>query len=231
MNFTTEKYYLKSSSFFEHLSKKELSYIKSKMIRKEFKPGQILFKEGTYSRGIYIVKKGKIKIFQTNGEGKESIVYLYRKNDYFGYRPLVGDDPHPTSAAAVDNVVVSFIPAESFLELLEGSTALAKRLLINLSKEFSIWINKLSTFSTSSVKERVAISLLIFNEIYHLENSKNKYTTISLNRNDFAAFVGTAKENLVRILRVFKDEKIISSKRTNLVVLDQKALLEFLNGI
>ncbi|PBQ33686.1 hypothetical protein CNR22_18510 [Sphingobacteriaceae bacterium] len=231
MNFTTEKYYLKSSSFFDHLSKKESAFIKNKMVRKEYKPGQILFKEGTYSRGIYIVKKGKIKIFQTNGEGKESIVYLYRKNDFFGYRPLLGDDPHPTSAAAVDTVVVSYIPAEVFLETLENSTALAKRLLVNLSKEFSVWINKLSTFSTSSVKERIAISLLIFNEIYHIDHSKNKYTVISINRNDFAAFVGTAKENLVRILRVFKDEKIIASKRTNLTVLNQKALMELLNGI
>lgn len=231
MKFSTEKYYLKSSSFFEQLSKKEAAVIKKKLIRKEFKPGQLLFKEGTFSRGVYIVRKGKVKIFQTNGEGKESIVYLYRKNDYFGYRPILGEDPHPTSAAAVDNVVVSYIPADIFLEVLESSTALAKRLLINLSKEFSVWVNKLSTFSSSSVKERIAISLLIFNEIYQVENSKNVSSIISINRNDFAAFVGTAKENLVRILRVFKDEKIIASKRTNITVLNQNALFELLKDI
>src|SRR6188768_4159811 len=131
MKFSTENYYLKSSSFFEGLTPEEKLFIKNKIVRKEYKPGQLLYKEGTYSRGVFIVKKGKIKIFQTNAEGRENIVYLYRKNDYFGYRPLLGHEPHPTSAAAVDNVVVSFIPAETFLELLEKSGILAKRLLTN----------------------------------------------------------------------------------------------------
>jgi len=231
MEFNTEKYHLKSSSFFDCLSPSEEASVKEYLVRKEFKKGQILFKEGSYSKGVFIVKKGKIKIYQTNGEGKENIVYLYKKGDYFGYRPLLGDEPHPVSAAAVDNVVVSFIPSDVFTHVLEKSNLLAKRLLTNLSKEFSVWINKLSSFATCSVKERIAISLLIFEKIYQIENSKHKHTIISINRNDFASFVGTAKENLVRILRVFKDEKIISSKGTNIIILKPQALKELLRGI
>jgi CRP-like cAMP-binding protein len=231
MEFNAEKYHLKSSSFFDFLSPKEVVKVDSSLIRKEYKKGQVLFKEGSYSKGIYIVRKGKIKIYQTNGEGKESIVYIYRKGDYFGYRPLLADEPHPVSAAAVDNVVVSFIPRDVFNDLLDRSSNLAKKLLVNMSKEFSVWVNKITIFSSCSVKERVAISLLIFDKIYRLENGKNKHTNISINRNDFAAYAGTAKENLVRILRVFKDEKIISTKRTSIIVLKPQALIELLKGI
>jgi CRP-like cAMP-binding protein len=231
MEFDAEKYFLKSSSFFDFLTEKERTWVNSYLVRKEYKKGQILFKEGSYSKGVFIVVKGKVKIYGTNEEGKESIVYLYRKGDYFGYRPLLGDDPHPVSAAAVDQVMVLFIPADIFMEVLEKSNRLAKRLLFNLAKEFSVWIHKLTTFSNYSVKERVAISLLILNMTYQSDKTKNKRVVISLNRTDFASFVGTAKENLVRILRVLKDEKIISAERTNIIVLRSQALVDFLREI
>lgn len=231
MEFSAEKYHFKSFSFFDFLTEKEKAWIHSHMVRKEYAKGQMIFKEGSYSRGVYIVVKGKVKIYQTNEEGKESIVYLYSKGDYFGYRPLLGDDPLPVSAAAVDEVAVMFIPANVFMQVLEKSHRLSKRLLLNLSKEFSVWVHKLTTFSSRSVKERVAISLLILNMTYQSDKTKNKRTVISLNRTDFASFVGTAKENLVRILRVFKDEKIISAERTNIVVLKPQALLDLLRGI
>ena len=162
------KYHLKSHSLFDYLNKNEI--VKSRLRRIEYKKGQVLFKENSYSKGVYVIKKGKIKIYQTNTEGKQSIVYIYKKGDYFGYRPLLGDEPHPVSAAAIDNTVVSFIPKQVFLDLLQHSPLLAQKLLISLSQEFSVRINKMTVFSQYSVKKRVALSLLILSKIYYKEN-------------------------------------------------------------
>lgn len=224
MEFNIEKYHLKSSSLFDFLSTDEKTLIKSHLIRKEFIKGESLFNEGSYSKGIYILKKGKVKIFQTSGDGKQSIVYIYKKGDYFGYRPLLADEPHPVSAVALDNVVVSFIPKELFTTLLNHSVNLARKLLEVLSKEFSVWINKLTIFSHFGVKERVALSLIILNKVYQRsEESTGIY--ISLNRDDFASYVGTAKETLVRMLRTFKDEKVISTKGTKIKILNHQTLI------
>jgi CRP-like cAMP-binding protein len=225
MEFNIEKYHLKSFSLFDFLPLKETKLVKNKLIRKEYTKGEYLFKEKSYSRGIYIVRKGKIKIFQTNGDGKQSIVYIYKKGDFFGYRPLVADEPHPVSAMAMDNVVVSFIPKDFFMILLSKSSVLANNLLVNLSKEFSVWINKMTVFSQYGVKERVALSLLILNQVYKRGGDSATSSSISINRDDFAGFVGTAKETLVRMLRIFKDEKIITTKGTKIVILKQRTLL------
>ena len=224
MNFSIEKYHLKSSSLFDSLSHHELQSIKNNMMRKEFLKGEYLFKERSFSKGIYIIKKGKVKIFQTNNDGKEGIVYIYRKGDYFGYRPLLAEEPHPVSAVAMDNVIASFVPKEHFLEVLATSPALAKELIVNLSKEFSVWINKMTIFSQHSVKDRVALSLLILHKVYQ-KHDDTKNVSISINRDDFAGFVGTAKETLVRMLRIFKDEKIIATKGTKIIILKHSVLL------
>lgn len=217
-----ENYLLKSSSFYDALNAREQLFLKGKMTRVEYKKGQMLFKEGSHSRGIYIVRKGKIKIFKSNPQGAQSIVYIYKKGDYFGYRPLLAEAPQPVSAMAIDNVVVSYITKEVFLSLFNKSDSLAKKIVLTLSREFSVWINKMTVFTEYSVKERVALSLLILNKVYQIDDEAK--VIISINRDDFASFVGTAKESLVRTLRHFKDEKIISTQSTKIVVLKPKAL-------
>jgi CRP-like cAMP-binding protein len=205
MEFNIGKYHLKSISLF----------IKGKLTRKEYLKGEILFKEKSYSKGIYILRKGKIKIYQTNHDGKQSIVYIYKKGDYFGYRPLLAEEPNPVTAMALDNCVVSFITKEVFLKVLSKSP----------SKEFSVWINKMTIFSQYGVKERVALSLLILNQVYNRSEDETKSAVITINRDDFSGFVGTAKETLVRMLRFFKDEKIIETKGTKIIILKYQALL------
>ncbi|MCE3278088.1 MAG: Crp/Fnr family transcriptional regulator [Bacteroidetes bacterium] len=228
MEYNIENYHLKSSSLFDFLSSEETKLVKGKMVRKEYDRGEYLFKEQSFSRGIYIIRKGKVKIFQTNNEGKQSIVYIYKKGEYFGYRPILAKEPHPVSAVAMDNVVISFISKDLFLNLLEGSSTLANELLYTLSKEFSVWVNKMTIFSQYGVKERVALSLLILNQVYQQNDEKNKPVLIAINREDFAGFVGTAKETLVRMLRIFKDEKIITTRGTKIIILKPKVLLNMI---
>ena len=231
MDFNIEKYHLKSISLFEFLTKEDAILVKSKMLRQEFVKGDSLFKEKSYSKGVYVVRKGKVKIFQTNSDGKQSIVYIYKKGDFFGYRPLLAEEPHPVSATAMDNVVVSFIPRELFNSILSRSSHLARKLLVNLSKEFSVWINKMTIFSQYGVRDRVALSLLILNRIYQKENEPREKVKIAIGRDDFAGFVGAAKETLVRMLRVFKDDNIIETKGTKITILKYRTLLRMVTEI
>jgi CRP-like cAMP-binding protein len=220
--FNLENYDLKSSSFYEAISAEEKRMIKDRTVRQEYKKGQILFKEGTYSKGVYILRKGKVKIFKSDPQGSQSIVYIYKKGDYFGYRPLLAEDPQPVTAMAMDNAVVSFIPKDIFMMLFNRSESLPQKIALTLAKEFSVWINKMTIFNQYSVKERIALSLLILDRIYRIKDKKR--SVISINRDDFASFVGTAKESLVRNLRYFKDEKIISTQGTKIVVLKPEVL-------
>lgn len=57
MEFKIDKYHLKSDSLFDSLLKDELFTMNSKMSRKEYLKGEYLFKENSYSKGIYVVKR------------------------------------------------------------------------------------------------------------------------------------------------------------------------------
>ncbi len=223
MAFKIEKYHFRTDSILEGLPTKEFRLLKY-MQRLEIKKDKVIYKEGTFSKGTYILRKGKIKIFQTNKEGKEQIAYIYRKGEIMGYRPLLCGDVHPVSAAALEDCVLSFIPKKFFLHALDESPVLARRLLDNLSHEFIVWINKLTLFAQQPVKERVALSLLIIGEKYKKEENSNELVVINLSRDNIANYVGTSTETLVRILRYLKDEKIISTSGRKITILKPKEL-------
>ncbi|MFY9308469.1 MAG: Crp/Fnr family transcriptional regulator [Bacteroidia bacterium] len=224
MTFLIEKYHFKTTSLLEGLPKNEFRLLKDNMSRKEIKKGKLLYKENSYSKGVYILRKGKIKIYQTNKDGKEQIVYIYSKGESMGYRPIICGEPHPVSAAALENSVVSFIPRYYFQRVLENSLVLSNRLLVNLSHEFTVWTNKISVFAHQPVRERVALSLLILNKKYSNDNNPEKPSVINISRNDLANYVGTAEETLVRMLQDFKLRKIIRTEGRKIIILKPKEL-------
>lgn len=223
MPFAIEKYHFKTDSIFDGLPANEFLLLKQAMNRMEIKKGKVVYREGVFSKGAYILRKGKVKIYQTNKDGKEQIAYIYRKGEIMGYRPLLCEEPHPVSAVALEDCIVSFIPQKSFLEVLDKSPVLARHLLTNLTHEFTVWINKLTLFAQQPVKGRVAISLLILKEKYKKEKANNT-VTINLSREDLANYVGTTIETLVRILRFFKDEKIITTSGRKITIMKPKEL-------
>lgn len=89
MTFKIEKYHFKTDSVLEGLPAKEFRLLKTDMQRMEIKKGKTIYREESYSKGAYILRKGKVKIYQTNGDGKEQIAYIYRKGEIMGYRPLL----------------------------------------------------------------------------------------------------------------------------------------------
>lgn len=224
MAFQIEKYHFKTDSILVGLPSKEFRLLKQEMQRIELKKGKIIYSEGSYSKGAYILRKGKVKIYQTNKEGKEQIAYIYRKGEIMGYRPLICNEPHPVSAAALEDCVISYIPQKYFMNALNESPVLARRLLTNLTHEFSVWVNKLTLFAQQPVRERVALSLLIINEKYKNERKQKAAPVINLSREDIANYVGTTIETLVRILRSFKDEKIIETSGRKITLLKPKEL-------
>jgi CRP-like cAMP-binding protein len=180
--------------------------------------------QGSYPKGVYILRKGKIKIYQSNKFGNEQIVYIYKKGEVIGYRPIISDEFHPVSAAAIDDCIISFIPRNYFVSVLKESPILSNRLLMNLSHEFTVWTNKLSIFARQPVKERLALGLLILNEKYRHHGEKNSYSSINLSRIDLANYIGAAEETLVRMLQDFKRKGFIRIEGRKIVILNKKEL-------
>lgn len=228
-SFPIDKFHFRSNSILEGLPKDEWEYLNQRMLNQKLKKGQNIFVEGTNPNGIYFVIKGKVKKYKSNREGKEQIIYICNAGELLGYPALLSNESYSDSAAAIEDSIIGFISKTDFLYILDRSTILSKKLLINLSHEFGVLINGIASFAHKSVRERLALSLLILKDKYRVKDEENKPVEINLSRENLANIVGIAVETLVRLLHDFKDENLIETEGRKIRILDVKKLVKVAN--
>ena len=222
------RFHFNGVSILKALPPGEVRWILDNSKEKKVKASMELFREGTFPRHAFILKKGKVKIFQTTANGDEQIVYIYEPGDMIGYRPILCNEKHPVSARALEECTVIFIARARFQELLEKSGELSHILLKNLSSEFSVWVNFVTTFAQYSVKERLALCLLILTEKYK-KSKDSTQSEINLTRKDLASFSGTSIETLARMLTKWKTAKWIVTRGRKIVVRDVSQLAQLID--
>ncbi len=229
VNFPIDKFHFRSNSVLEGLPAEELEYLESKFIPHKYKRGQNIFVEGTFPNGIYYLNKGKVKKYKADQEGKQQIIYVCNEGELFGYPALLCGESYPDSAAALEESFVSFLPQKDFFTLLDHSPELSRKLLVNLSHEFGVLINSIAAFAHKSVRERLALSLLILKDKYKIKGQENTPVEIVLPREDLANIIGVALETLVRLLHSFKDEGLIETEGRKIRILNLKGLVKVAN--
>ena len=108
--------------------------------------------------------------------------------------------------------------------------------MINFSTYKKYLGKHIITFTKNEIYAKTIISGMTIYYDNTGENIKFKTdadteTDIRINRDDLASMVGTAKESLVRMLKDFKDEQLITSNGRSIYILNHQGLLKASNSI
>jgi len=226
--FPIDQWDFKTASILEGLPGEELTLLMQHKTEQPYKKGEVIFREGYYPAGIFYIIEGRVKKYKLDKSRNEQIIYVASAGEFIGYHAVLAEERYPDSAAALEESLVAFIPKESFLAVLQYSETLSRRLLKTLSHEFAVLANSLTLF-THPVRERLALQLVVLREKYKVNFKPGELVEINMSRDDLASLVGTARENVVRILTEFKEEGILATKGRKIIVLDVKKLLVLAN--
>jgi CRP-like cAMP-binding protein len=159
---------------------------------------EVVFKEGIFPSGIFYIIEGKVKKYKVDKEGKEHFIYIANTGELIGYHTVLAQENYPDSAATLEESTLVFIPKDDLLLTLNQSSELNQRLLKTLSHEFNVLANSLTVFAKKTVRQRLALQLIIIREKYKIPLEPGKPVEINISRDDFANMVGTARGNVVR---------------------------------
>jgi CRP-like cAMP-binding protein len=227
--FPIDKWEFKTESILADLPPDDHELLTAHINEQVYKKEQVIFREGAYPSGIFYIKSGKVKKYKVDKEGREQIIYVANTGELIGYHAILAENPYPDSAAALEESIIGFIPKEDFLKALEQSPVLNRRLLKTLSHEFAVLANSLSLFTQKSVRERLALQLILMREKYKVNFQSGMPVEINMSRSDLANLVGTARENVVRVLTEFKEAGILETKGRKIIVHDVNKLITIAN--
>lgn len=222
--FPIDRWNYNSQSILKNLPDEDHARLMRHSVESVYAKGQVIFKEGAVPTGIYYVHQGTVKKYKVDNFGKEQIIYVASAGELIGYHAILASERYPDSAATLERCTISFIPQDDFLQVLDQSATLSRRLLTTLSHEFGVLANNISIFAQRPVRERLAIVLLVLREKFKPGATENGRIEINISRDDIANMVGSTRENTVRLLRNFKDEQLIETKGRKIWVIDVKKL-------
>ena len=133
---------LRKIPLFEHLTDEELKILSSLIEERTFEPEERVFSEGDPGDGIYIIKKGRIRIsILLPGIGEE-LLTLLRNGSHFGEMSVIEDKHRSASAIADDKTTCLFIPKKRFLQFLNQNIEVENKILKGLVQELSSRLRK-----------------------------------------------------------------------------------------
>lgn len=154
--------------------------------------------------------------------GKELISGLYNEGDYLGYTTLLESGVYTDQAEAIEDAELALIPKADFDELINSNPGVLKRFIQMLAKNMVEKEEQLLGIAYNSLRKKVADALLSIHKKFNT-------MSIDISRDNLAAVAGVAKESLIRTLGDFRDEKLISIKEGDILLLDLKKLEYMLN--
>ena len=184
-----------------------------------YKKNQSLFLDGSFPRGVFCINEGKIKIYSRGDNGKEQIIHIAKEGEIVGFKAMFSGDPYNVSAETLEESNICFIGKEDFLDMMDTNPTLRNGVMKELSQELSHRADMITNMAQKSVRERVACSVAILNDIYDEGE-------INLTREDLANFVGTATETVIRLLKELKDDNILIINGRKLKVVDKSSLFK-----
>lgn len=205
-------------TFFQDASELlSLKSIKPKYQSSSYRPKEIIYRSGDDAYFLYFIDKGKVKTYRLNDDGKEFITANYQQGDFFGYQPLLEERGYDEYAEVIEECKVYKILKEDFIKLIYENKEVASKFIKLLSKNLSNKEEQLVHLAYSSVRKRVVRKLL------ELDNETGT-GEISISRTDLASMVGTSKETLVRSLTEMREDHIIKTEGSKIILLDKEKL-------
>jgi CRP/FNR family transcriptional regulator, cyclic AMP receptor protein len=120
-----------------HARPQDLQGIAEVTHRRRLREHEVLFREGSEGRELYIVESGEIIISQRLKGRVETVIARIGPREFFGeLRMLLGGRRSATAQATCDSVILYF-PAETLMDIVRHRPEAASRLLLALAEELA----------------------------------------------------------------------------------------------
>lgn len=212
----------RGEGFFCNLQTSNLKVIESLKITNAYPKGTTLYMEGQPSNGVYILCQGKVKLSTSSKDGKVIILHIAEPGEVLGLSASVSRSSHIATAEVLEPCQVNFVRNEDFLEFLKANTEACFSALKQLSSDYNTaYLQICSLGLSNSVADKLATLFLGWCKAAS-DDGGSVRLKMSYTHEEIAEMIGTSRETVTRLLKVFREKDLISFEGSDLIIHDKK---------
>ncbi len=208
--------------FLAGLSDSEKSEIQKHMIIRDFKRHEVILHENDSLNYLYLILSGELKVIQISAEGKEHIIAIHKKGDFFGEMGLLDGKTTPATIVALKDCRICLISRESFVKIIMSNTMVIKNIIDILCLRLrQAWL-QIRAMSFEDAEDRIRFALKELGEKFGIRDNRGLIINFYVTHQSIADLSKTSRETVSRFfskaeraeeIEVLADKKILLKKQ------------------
>lgn len=175
-----------------------------------FKAGETIFKEGQRSDNMYMVGKGRVKVYTNFSPEVEVILRLAGDGFAIGHRGLRRARTYPVTATALTPTSVHILPMAVFEDMLRANALFCYHFTLFVADEMGRSEQLRKNLVNMPVKNRVALALRINADVFGFDAKDRKLLAHTITRREMSALANSTYESVIRALSELQEDGVIA---------------------
>jgi CRP-like cAMP-binding protein len=163
---------------------------------------QIIFSQGDTADTVFYIQTGSVKLTVVSKQGKEAVVAVLEKNNFFGEACLNGASRRLSTAAATTEAIILQIQKAAMIRVIHEEPTFGEMFIAHLLDRAARIESDLVDQLFNSSEKRLARMLLILAHVGKQENSEIIIPNIS--QETLAEMIGTTRARVSHFMNKFR---------------------------
>lgn len=208
---------------FASLGDDDRRMLAEKMGCRFFPRGTALFRRGEEGDALYIVIRGRIRIFASNRRGSEITLALLGPGEFFGEMALLDGQPRSANAEADKDTELHVLQRDPFFSFLMHKESALRALLRSLSERLRKTDDLLTETCFFQISHRLARKLVELSAAA-AEEGRSDSRNIHATQQELAGMIGVTRESVNKELKALRRRGLVQTSRNRITVLDLERL-------
>jgi CRP-like cAMP-binding protein len=181
--------------------------------------GDVIYRESEAPQGLFYIEKGLVGLTKVSVSGSESLMRLFRSEQFFGHRTLFANEHYHGTAKCLEDSHILYIQKKLALDFFNENPRSYIFLVQSLAKELRRAENRSVLVSEGHIIERVAYALIFFKKLY----PDHMWT-----RTEIANYCASRTPTVIKTLGILEEKGAIKQNRRFIEITDESALINII---
>jgi CRP/FNR family transcriptional regulator len=209
---------------FGNLSAAATEALEEAALTTTYPTGAVLFAEAQAPKGVFIVRRGRVKLSVCGSDGRTLILRMTEAGDLLGVASVISGRQYEATAETQEPSQISFLRQCDLLRLMRLHGEIALWVTQHLSQDYSATCREIRDLMLSdSASEKLA--RLLVGWLDHNAGAKQPtQIKMALTHEEIGQMIGTTRETVSRLFAGFKKQRLIQQNGATLVIPNRLAL-------
>jgi CRP/FNR family transcriptional regulator/CRP/FNR family cyclic AMP-dependent transcriptional regulator len=206
---------------FDGLSSDEFETLSTVVQTSTFPKSRLVILAREEGDSFFIILRGRVKVAISGTDGREMILSVLGRGEFFGELSLLDGRPRSASVTTLEETTLLVLRRSDFLRILNEQPSLAIKLIVGLASRLRKADMQMANLALLGITDRISNVLLGLAQDHGVQTDEGVLIQNRPTHQTLAGMSGTARETVTRVLKRLEAAGYIRSKGRQVLILNQ----------